>query len=156
MLMKAAFPPYRKDRSRTCRMYVAYCSGRTGMVLHTEKRRHCREVRKRDRMDERKSASFSVSPSKHRWKEEQRKIFYGILLYLGIIMHLNKFWIWPGFSAFPLCLSINKPFQGAQSIPVSCVKANALVYRLTRCLREKKIDVKGEIYSQYGIKHTRK
>lgn len=35
------------------------------MVVHTEKRRHSREVRKRDRTDERKSASFSVSPSKH-------------------------------------------------------------------------------------------
>lgn len=72
MLMKAAFPPYRKDRLRTCRTNVTYCRGRTGMVVHTEKIRHCREVRKRDKTVERKSASFSVSPSKHGWKEEER------------------------------------------------------------------------------------
>lgn len=70
MLMKAAFPPYRKDRLRTCRTNVRYCRGRTGMVVHTEKRRHCREVRRRDRMDDHKSASFSVSPSKHKYKRK--------------------------------------------------------------------------------------
>lgn len=59
--MKAAYPPYRKDRLKTCRTNVAYCKGRTGMVAHTEKRRHCREVRKRDMMDELKSASFSLA-----------------------------------------------------------------------------------------------
>lgn len=69
MLINAAFPPYKKDRLRTCRKNVAYCKGRIGMVVHTEKRRHCRVVRKRDRMDERRSASFSVSPSKQRGKE---------------------------------------------------------------------------------------
>lgn len=63
MLMNAALPPYRKERLRTCRANVRYCSGSRGTEAHTEKSRHCRQVRNRDRQAERRSASCSVSPS---------------------------------------------------------------------------------------------
>lgn len=68
MLMNAAFPPYRKERLRTCRTKVRYWRGRTGMEAHTEKSRLCREVRNNDRQEERRSASCSISPAAGRSK----------------------------------------------------------------------------------------
>lgn len=45
---------------------------------------------------------------------------------------------WPGSRGFLLCLSISRPFQGAQRTPQNWVKANALVYSLTENEQEMK------------------
>ena len=65
-LMKAAFPPKRKERLSTCRAKVRYCRGRYGMVAQSEKNTHCSAVRKRESTVARRSDSCSLSPvNKH-------------------------------------------------------------------------------------------
>ncbi|KAG9332271.1 hypothetical protein JZ751_015432 [Albula glossodonta] len=73
MLTKAAVPPYRKERLRTCSTNVRYCRGSTGMVAQMEKRRHWSAVRKSERTEERKSASLSVSPRGRNGKRERER-----------------------------------------------------------------------------------
>lgn len=55
-------PPYRKERLRTCRIKVAYCTGITGMEAQMEKARHCTTVMASDSTQECRSATASRTP----------------------------------------------------------------------------------------------
>lgn len=70
MLIKAALPPYRKERLITWRTKVRYWRGRTGKVAHREKSRHCMAVMNRESAADRTSASCSVSPGRCRGQVE--------------------------------------------------------------------------------------
>lgn len=72
-LMKAAFPPYRKDLLRTCNTKVRYWRGSTGMAAHREKSTHCTTVTHRDNMAAFWSASLSLWPATHENKHKKRR-----------------------------------------------------------------------------------
>lgn len=133
MLMKAAWPLKRKERLMTCTTNVKYWSGRTGMVAQMENNKHCNAVKNRGSAEACRSASCSLCPTN---RHQQRNVY----LFFQIDSTKATKTEWEDhkkYSASPaarglrLCLSMRRPFQGAQNRPHSWVMAKALMYWLT-------------------------